>query len=122
MKQPYQGGARMIAQRQTIFKDLFTLKDGEDRYYLVPDFSSGVSFRLLGTPIDMNPNMPAAGADSLSLAYANFGRAYTIVDRTGLALVRDQFTGYPLVKFRFGKRMGGDVENFEAIKIYKLGT
>lgn len=122
LKEAYHSNARFYAQRATIFTNLFTLKDGEDRYYLVPNWREGVQFTLLGYPIHMAPNMPAAAANSLSLAFGNFARGYTIVDRAGLSLMRDPYTGYPVVKFRFGKRTGGDVANFEAIKIQKLAV
>lgn len=122
LKEAYHMNARFYARRQTIFTQLFTLKDAEDQYYLVPNWREGVQFRLLGFPVHMNPHMPAAATDSLSLAFGDFGRGYTIVDRAGLKLVRDDLTGYPLVKLRFARRMGGDVANFEAIKIQKLAV
>lgn len=120
LKEAYHSNARFYAQRATIFTNLFTLQDAEDRYYLVPNWREGVQFTLLGYPIHMAPAMPAAAANSLSLVFGNFARGYTIVDRQGLSLMRDPYTGYPIVKFRFGKRTGGDVANFEAIKIQKL--
>jgi len=122
VKEAYHGNARFYARRETIFTNLFTLKDAEDRYYLVPNWREGVQFTLLGYPIHMAPSMPAAAADSLSLAFGNFQRGYTVVDRQGLSLMRDPYTAYPVVRFRFGKRTGGDVANFEAIKIQKLAT
>jgi HK97 family phage major capsid protein len=122
VKEAYHGNARFYAQRASIFTNLFTLKDAEDRYYLVPNWREGVQFTLLGYPIHMAPAMPSVAADSLSLAFGNFQRGYTIVDRQGLSLMRDPYTAYPVVKFRFGKRTGGDVANFEAIKIQKLSV
>jgi HK97 family phage major capsid protein len=122
LKFQYRSGARFYAQRSVIYSNLLTLKDAEDRHYLVPDFADGFGFRLLGDPIDAAPAMPSAAADSLSLAYGNFNRGYTIVDRSGLVLLRDPYTAYPKVKFRFRKRTGGDVGVFEAIKIQKLAT
>ena len=122
MKEAYHSNARFYARRETIFTNLFTLQDAEDRYYLVPNWREGVQFTLLGYPIHMAPAMPAAAADSLSLAFGNFSMGYTVVDRQGLELMRDPYTGYPIVKFRFGKRTGGDVARFEAIKIQKLAV
>jgi len=122
LKFQYRQGARFYAQRSVIYTNLLTLKDGEDNHYLVPDFAEGFGFRLLGDPIDAAPAMPAAAADSLSLVYGNFARGYQIVDRSGLVLLRDPYTAYPKVKFRFRKRTGGDVGVFEAIKIQKLAV
>lgn len=122
LKFQYRQGARFFAQRATIYTYLLTLKDAEDRHYLVPDFANGFNFRLLGDPIDAAPAMPAVAAGKLALAYGNFARGYQIVDRSGLVLLRDPYTAYPMVKFRFRKRTGGDVGVFEAIKIQKISA
>ena len=56
-------------------------------------------------------------AGSNSLAFGNFEEGYTIVDRIGMQILRDPYTGAPFIKFRCTKRTGGDVVNFEAIKL-----
>jgi HK97 family phage major capsid protein len=121
-KEAYSNGSRFFAKRETIFTDLFSLKDEEGRHFLINDFSMGVSFKLLGFPIHAAPSMPVAADGSLSLAFGNFGRAYTIVTRSGIQIMRDPYTEYPSIKFRYRKRIGGDVEVFEAIKLYKLSV
>jgi HK97 family phage major capsid protein len=40
----------------------------------------------------VDDNMPALAAASYSLAYGNFKRAYTIVNRAGTTLIRDNLT------------------------------
>jgi HK97 family phage major capsid protein len=122
MKERYLGGSVCFANRLTIWKNLFSLKDDAGNYILARDFSSGPNFRLLGAPIHAAPAMPVAAANSLSLALINVGIAYTVVNRQGMAVLRDPYTIYPKVNFRFRKRTGGDVEIFEAIKLQKLAV
>ena len=64
--------------------------------------------------------MPAAAANSLSIAFGNFKEAYTIVDRAGIRVLRDPYTDKPNVIFYTTKRVGGAVVNFDAIKLLKL--
>jgi HK97 family phage major capsid protein len=75
---------------------------------------------LAGFPIvemeDM-PDLSASGSGSLSYAFGNFAAAYTIVDRQGVRILRDPYSSKPFVSFYTTKRVGGDVINFEAIKL-----
>jgi len=66
--------------------------------------------------------MPAIASGSLSVAFGNFEEGYTIVDRIGLRVLRDPYTAAPFVKFRCSKRVGGDVVNFEAIKLLRFSA
>ena len=56
-------------------------------------------------------------AGSLSLAYGNFARAYTIVQRAGTSLIRDNITAKGQTKFNFRRRFGGGIVNYEALKL-----
>jgi HK97 family phage major capsid protein len=122
LKPYYRAGSSFITNRSTIFTYLFGLQDGEDRHYLVPDFSKGFQFTLLGFPLIEEPNMPNVAADSLSLAYGNFRRGYNWVERKQLSLFVDPFTSRPFTKFIWSKRSGGDVVVPEAIKLQKLAV
>ena len=77
---------------------------------------------LLGVPVKTAADMPAAAADSLSVAVGDFKRGYLIVDRTGIRILRDPFTDKPYVKFYTTRRVGGEVVNSEAIKLLKLAS
>jgi HK97 family phage major capsid protein len=56
------------------------------------------------------------------MAFANFGEGYQIVDRQGIRVLRDPYTNKPYVHFYTVKRTGGDVLNFEAIKIVNFSA
>ena len=78
--------------------------------------------RLLGRPIVIMDDMPDIGSDSFSIAFGDFGEGYRIVDRLGVSVLRDPYTNKPFVKFFTRKRVGGDVVNFDAIKLLKFGV
>ncbi len=67
-------------------------------------------------------DVPAVAASALAIVFGNFRAAYTIVDRFGIRVLRDPFTSKPWVKFYTTKRVGGDVVNFEALKIQKIAA
>ncbi len=77
---------------------------------------------LIGLPVYEVADMPIPDKNSLSIALADFKAAYKIVDRMGVRILRDPYTFKPFVKFYTTKRVGGDVTNFEAIKLLKLAA
>ncbi|MBI3419263.1 MAG: phage major capsid protein [Proteobacteria bacterium] len=108
---------RAVADSIRKFKENTT-----NAYIWQPGLQAGQPASLLGFPVYLGEDMPTVAANSLSLAFGNFGEGYTIVDRIGLRILRDPFTAAPFVKFRCSKRVGGDVTNFEAIKFLKFAT
>ena len=61
-------------------------------------------------------------ANAFPLAFGDFREAYTIVERAGVRILRDPFTSKPNVLFYATRRVGGDVVNFEALKLQKIST
>ncbi len=100
------------------------LKDGDGRYIVgFGDLrDSPFNFSLLGTEIVNLEDMADVAANSFSLAYGNFKRGYLIIDRTGFRVLRDPYTNKPYVGFYISKRVGGDVRNFDAIKLMKFSV
>jgi len=68
-------------------------------------------------PVVFMDDMAAEGAGLLAVAYGDFRRAYTVVDRVGLQVLRDPYSAHPYTIFHLTKRTGGDVTNFDAIKL-----
>ena len=66
--------------------------------------------------------MPDIAANSLSLAFGDFKRGYLVVDRLGVSVLRDPYSAKPYVLFYTVKRVGGGVQDFDAIKLLKFGT
>lgn len=122
LKQQYRPNARWLVS-DTVLGTMRQLKDGSGSYYLwQPDPAAAFGGRFLGSPVEIDDNMPALGAASYSLAYGDFRRGYTIVNRTGTTLIRDNLTSKGVTKFNFRRRFGGGVTHFEAIKLMKFAT
>jgi HK97 family phage major capsid protein len=75
---------------------------------------------LLGFPVEEAEDMPDIAANSLSIAFGNFRHGYTIVDRVGLRLLVDPYSAKPHIIVYCYRRVGGDVSDFNAIKLVKF--
>ncbi len=56
------------------------------------------------------------------MAFGDFAKGYLIVDRAGLRVLRDPYSAKPYVLFYTTKRVGGGVQNFDAIKLLKFSA
>lgn len=121
LKTGYQPNARWLMNRKTrsaIRKFTNSLGD----YMWQPGLQIGVPDTLDGKPITIDDNMPNIGAGTYPIAFGDFKRGYLIVDRVGIRVLRDPFTAKPYVLFYTTKRVGGGVQNFEAIKLLKVAS
>lgn len=117
LKDYYTQNANFLMKRTTV-RDIMKLKDGQGNYlWQMGDIKGGQPATILGFPVNRCEDMPTVAASSLSVAFGDFKAAYTIVDRLGLTLLRDNLTAKPYVKFYNRRRVGGDVVNFEAVKL-----
>ncbi|MCI5095583.1 MAG: phage major capsid protein [Rhodobacteraceae bacterium] len=98
------------------------LKDADGRFLWSDGLASGEPARLMGYPVLIAEDMPDPATDSFSLAFGDFGAGYTVAERPDLRVLRDPFSAKPHVLFYATKRVGGDVSDFAAIKLLKLGT
>ncbi|MBN46868.1 MAG: phage major capsid protein [Methylophaga sp.] len=121
LKRGYRNGASFLMNDLTL-SSIRKFKDGQGIYLWTPGLQEGVSSTLLGYGVEIDDNMPDVAANTYSIAFANFSRAYQIVDRAGVAVLRDPYTRKGWVKFYTTKRVGGGVKNFEAIKLMKFAT
>jgi HK97 family phage major capsid protein len=109
--------SRSVADAVRKFKD-----SSSELYVWQPGLQAGTPSTLLGHPVLLAEDMPSIASGSYSIAFGNFKEAYTIVDRIGVRVLRDPYTAAPFIKFRCNKRVGGDVVNFEAVKLLKFAT
>ncbi len=98
------------------------MKDSYVQFLWAQTLQPGQPSMLLGYPVIEAEGMPDIAADSLSIAFGNFQRGYTIVDRIGPRLLRDPYSSKPLVLFYVTKRVGGAVVNSQAIKLMKFSA
>lgn len=122
LKEEYQPGA-VFGMKRTTFGAALQLK-GADNYFFSPVLLANgqASMQLLGKPVIFMDDMPAVAANALSVVYADFAQAYTILDRVGLQVLRDPFTNKGFVTYYTTQRVGGDVTSFDAIAIGKVAA
>jgi len=97
-------------------------KDGSGNYLWQPPAQAGGRASLMTFPVVEAEDMPDVAANSLSIAFGDFGRGYLVVDRAGVRVLRDPFTAKPYVLFYTTKRVGGGVQDFDAIKVMKMAV
>jgi len=97
-------------------------KLGDGSMIWSPGLVAGAPNILLGKPVEIDDNMPDISAGVFPIAYANFKRAYLIVDRQGIRVIRDNLTTKGSVKFYTTKRVGGGIIMYEAIKLMKIAS
>jgi len=121
LRAPYRDKAVFMVNTN-VLADIRKFKDGDGAYIWRPGLEAGQAATLMGYPVEEAAAMPDAGSDSLSVAFGNFERGYTITDRMGTRILRDPFTNKPYVHFYTTKRVGGGVTNSEAIKLLKFAA
>lgn len=119
LKAPYRQNAAWFMNRTT-FALVRKLKDSDGAYLWAPGIAVGQPATIIGTPYASFEDMPDPATDSLSIAVGDMRAAYQIVDRAGIRTLRDPFSNKPYVQFYTTKRVGGDVVNFEALKLIEF--
>lgn len=122
IKQGYRQNARFLMNK-SLQATVRKLKSKTEELYLwQPPVQAGQPATLLGYPITDDDNMPDIGAGAFPVAFGDFRRGYLVVDRFGVRVMRDPYTNKPYVHFYTTKRVGGGVQNFEAIKLLKIAA
>lgn len=118
LKAGHRGNASFLMNDLTL-ATIRKFKDGQNNYLWQPGLQVGVAGKLLGYDVNTDDNMPDLAASAFPIAFGDFKRGYVIVRRRGIAMLRDPYTAKGWVKFYTTMRVGGGVQNFEAIKLMK---
>lgn len=122
LKRQYRAGASWT-MNDAVLGTIRKFKDGQGNYLWAPSgLLNGAVGVLLGHPVVTDDFMPDLGANTFPVAFADFKRAYYVIDRKGIMILRDPYTAVPYVKFITRKRIGGGIANFEAVKFLKCST
>jgi HK97 family phage major capsid protein len=116
----FRQNGRFVMNRKTV-SAIRKLKDADGRYIWQPE-TQGAGASILGYPVTELEEMPDIAADAFAVAFGDFQRFYLIVDRAGVTVLRDPFTNKPYVMFYVTKRVGGGVQNFDAVKLMKFAA
>jgi HK97 family phage major capsid protein len=121
LKAGYRQNAHFVMNRRTQAA-VRKLKDENGNYIWQPAAVAGGTASLMNFPIAESEDMPNIGSDNFPVAFGDFRRGYLIVDRLGVRVLRDPYSAKPYVLFYTTKRVGGGVQDFDAIKLLKFGT
>lgn len=117
----YSQGAGFMMNRKTLAA-VRKLKDGQGNYLWQPSYQQDQPSTLCGYPVYEVADMPDVAANALCIAFGDFNRAYMILDRKGVSILRDPYTNKPFVQFYTTKRVGGGVDNPEACVLLKVAA
>ncbi|WP_309630022.1 phage major capsid protein [Brevundimonas sp.] len=118
-KAQFRPNGRFVMNRKTV-SAVRKFKDADGNYIWSPATRPGETASLLGYPVTEIETMPDIAANSHAIAFGDFQRGYLIVDRAGVRVLRDPYSAKPYVLFYTTKRVGGGVQNFDAIKVMKF--
>lgn len=121
VKAGYRQNAHWVMNRKTQ-AEIRKLKDADGNYLWQPPATVGDKAMLMGFPVAEAEDMPDIAANSASIAFGDFARGYLVVDRAGVRVLRDPYSAKPYVLFYTTKRVGGGIQDFDAIKLVKFGT
>ena len=119
-RQEFRPNGRFVMNRRTV-SAVRKLTDASGQYLWSPG-GAGEPSTLLGYPVTEVEDMPDIEANKFAIAFGDFRRGYLIVDRQGARVLRDPYSAKPYVLFYTTKRVGGGVQNFDAIKLLKFSA
>jgi len=111
-----------LALIRTFRGDAASAGDAAGQFLWMPGMSGAVASTINGYPYILAPSMPDVAGSAYAMAFGDFRRGYTIVDRTGLTVIRDEFTlaDQGIVKFTLLRYNTGRVTLTEPIKLLKI--
>jgi HK97 family phage major capsid protein len=121
LKAGYRQNGNFVMNRKTQ-SAIRKLKDVDGQYLWQPPTEAGGRASFLNFPVVEAEDMPDIAANSYAVAFGDFLRGYLIVDRAGVRVLRDPYSAKPYVLFYTTKRVGGGVQDFDAIKLLKFGV
>ncbi len=123
LKSAYARIARWALNRTTM-GSVRKLKDDNKQYIWMPGLAQGQPNTVDGDPYVEVPDMPNEGANTYHIVYGDFARAYTMVDRIAMSMLRDPYTHATggNIRFLFYRRIGGQVVLAEAIRKLKCSA
>ncbi len=129
VKTAYAANGTWVFNRKTL-GILRKLKDTTGQFIWQAGFgnsgsvANGPAATILGAPYVECPDMPDEAANAFPIAFGDWKRAYTLVDRVGVTVTRDPLTlaNVGQVKIFARRRVGGQVVLGEAVRLFKCAA
>jgi HK97 family phage major capsid protein len=123
LQSKYLAGASWIMSRNAA-SHVRTIKDESTGKFLWQNsIIHGVPDTLLGYPVTICDDMPKVTAEDsvlVPIMFANLYEGYQIVEKSTISILKDPYNSKPFVEFYATKRIGGDVVDHDAIKVFVL--
>lgn len=119
LKAGYRQNGTFLMNRKTQ-GEIRKFKDTTGNYIWMPPAAAGQPASLAGFPLAEAEDMPDFTAGGLAIAFGDFRAAYLVVDRIGTRMLRDPYSAKPYVLFYVTRRVGGGIQNFEALKFIRF--
>ena len=120
LKAGYRRNGTFLMNRKTQ-SAIRKFKTTTGEYLWAPPSTLGAPATLISFPVAEAEDMPDIATGSFSIAVGDFQRGYVVVDRVGIRTLRDPYSAKPYVLFYTTKRVGGGIQDFDAIKLLKFG-
>ena len=120
-KAQYRANGRFLMNSLTTSK-VRTMKDGDGRFLWADGLAVGQPATLLGYAVSTAEAMPGIAANATPIAFGDFRKAYTLVERHDLRVTRDEITKPGFVKWHIRQRLGGAPTNDDAVKFLKVAA
>lgn len=119
----YKSNAKWYMNRNTYTALQSLLKDNDGRRVFGPvDLVSDAPSVLLGYKIEICDYMPDVAANANPIIFGDMKAGYTILDKNGIGIVRDELTNKPYIGFYSIKRVGGLIEDYRALKVLNIAA
>jgi len=125
IKSDYLRNAKFAMNRST-FAKILQLEDtaGQKVFHVGLNLVSGAPSTIAGYGYILAKDFADVGAGTKPIAFGDFSRAYTLVDRVNMSIMRDQFTQATSGNVRYiaRRRVGGTVVLAEAIQLQNISA
>lgn len=121
MKSPIRSGAVWFMNTLTLAQ-VRKFRDVDGNYIWRPGLAEGQPATILGYAVAEIADMGGVATDTYPIAFGNWKRAFTIVDRMGTRVLRDPYTNKPYVHFYTTKRVGSFLADSNALKVLATRT
>jgi HK97 family phage major capsid protein len=117
---PVMRDPRFLMNRTTA-RRLYLLKDGiGGSLWVAGNLAAGIPSLIAGYPFTEVAEMPNVGAGTIPITFGDFRQAYTVVDRMGISLHReDKVVTDGKIYIGWRKRVGGNVNRTNAVVHYR---
>ena len=111
---------------RSTFAKILQIEDGAGQkvFHVGLNLVSGAPSTIAGYGYVLAKDFADVGAGTKPIAFGDFSRAYTLVDRVNMSIMRDQFTQATSGNVRYiaRRRVGGTVVLPEAIQLQNISA